>query len=181
MVLTDENSWQTKKTTYSSVPLINTNNLIKIIDRLELIRTYLIDSNFKTYNELNSVKSITESKLTPSRITSNVVFPQKIVLFRDFDRKFMVNTDKYIQLYTAIKNNDVDTIMNLTVLADPSMSIHLCVTNQDNITPFDICLKYNIGLIPTLINIYEQQYIKSGKKTSGRKIKVDKTYKVKHT
>ena len=99
--------------------------------------------------------------MSDTTIRTNFKYPIKPVIFRDLDKRFMIGTSDYIRLYTAIKENDVETVMGLTVNAAPGRSIHLCVMNQDDLTPLDICLQYNLGMLETLIGIYERQFIKS--------------------
>jgi len=161
LAMSNDNSWQAGGMKYDLKKPEDLASMKDSMQKLEEIRLYLIDHGFKTHNDLKSIRTVDKlPALSDTTIRTNFKYPIKPIVFRDLDKRFMIATSEYIRLYTAIKENDIKTVMDLTVNAPPDRSIHLCVMNQDDLTPLDICLQYNLGMLETLIKIYERQFNK---------------------
>jgi ankyrin repeat protein len=157
--LDEENEWQLTKYKITEDEA-KAESYEKVFSELEKLQAYLISFNAKTYNDINHIMTTTEVKMTTiNKVNFNV--PVDVVQFKDLDKNIMYKTSKYIELYTAIKNGDVNTLIALTIGANKHEALHLCVvTNNNNLSPLYIALLYNINMVSEIKKIMEFQYIK---------------------
>ena len=155
----DKNKWLIAKQS-TSIPVVKSlKELNKLNDNLISFRDYLLSFDAKTYNDINNITTMDAVKIDTT-MKININKPFSTIQFKDLDGKVMCKTDKYIKLYTAIKQNDMDTILNLTVKTNRNDAIHLCVIDMSLSTPLSIAFQYSPQLVPELVKIMEMQTIK---------------------
>lgn len=172
--INEENNWLVKKNNIKTIALEKLDTVEKKITKLEKLRMYLISKNAKSFKDINGIMTTTPIK---KKNEFKVIFDSPIynLYFEDLDNNVMHKTEKYIQLYSAIKKGDLDTIKNLTIKANVKEAIHLCVVNNRKFAPLDIALKYNLELVKPIIEIMNIQMFKE-KENSKKKYSKTKLY-----
>ncbi|QKF93504.1 ankyrin repeat domain-containing protein [Fadolivirus algeromassiliense] len=169
----DSNSWLIKDIPDIESEEKSLDKVIKTLDKLETLKNYLVTRGARTYNDINNITITSETKFETT-LTTKFTRPVVVVEFRDLDKKVMYRTDKYIKLFTAIKENDLETIKNLTINTSRDNAIHLCVYDQNNYDPLYLALEYNTDLLSELINIMDMQKIKKKEKKNKKKVFINK-------
>ena len=170
----EDNKWLVQNNKVKTNELKPIDKINEKINELETLKEYFLSIGGKSYNDINGILTTIPLKFQ-LKYSSDFTAPIYQMYFTDFDKNVMYRTDKYIELYNAIKNDNLCTIQNLTIKADLKEAIHLCVTNNRNYSPLDIALKYKLQLVPHLIEIMNMQMIKN-KIESKKKLSKSKIY-----
>lgn len=182
LVNDEKNKWLISKPKVT----VMTKETMSDTTQLNVMKDYLLSMGAQTFNDINGISTLNHGKSVKTGCfgihQSNGVInvdmyhnahfekPFTLVQFKDLDGNVMYNTERYIELYTAIKENDLETILNLTVNAERKNMLHLAVYYKTNITPLSIAMCSSYELIPELVKIMEMQTIKQKekKKTSTK-------------